>query len=255
MIVNSDDEVGREIILSANGRIVTYGIDNPADAFAIDISEDERGIGYVINLFDVIYDISCNLFGKVNVYNTLACCVCSATFDISTHSIASALLKIEPIEGRAQPIASVRGCRVFLDYAHTPDGLYQTLNSMKKICRGKLFCLFCCGGNREKEKRPLMGKISGDIADFTIITSDNPRYEDECAIIRQIENGIKEVSHNYITIKDRRDAIKYALDRVSRGDLLLIAGKGAERYQERLGEKRYFSDKEEVANYLSLTEA
>lgn len=255
MIVNSDDEVGREIILSANGRIVTYGIDNPADAFAIDISEDERGIGYVINLFDVIYDISCNLFGKVNVYNTLACCVCSATFGISTHSIASALLKTEPIEGRAQPIASVRGCRVFLDYAHTPDGLYQTLNSMKKICRGKLFCLFGCGGNREKEKRPLMGKISGDIADFTIITSDNPRYEDECAIIRQIENGIKEVSHNYITIKDRRDAIKYALDRVSRGDLLLIAGKGAERYQERLGEKRYFSDKEEVANYLSLTEA
>ena len=255
MILNSDDQAGREIMRSATGNVITYGIENPADVFAINVSESERGIEYVINLCDVIYDITCNLFGKVNVYNTLACCACSATFGISTHAIANALLKIKPIEGRAEPVATVNGCKVFIDYAHTPDGLYQTLISMKNICRGKLYCLFGCGGNREVEKRPKMGKIAGELADFTIITSDNPRYEDECAIIRQIEMGIKAVTHSYITIKDRKSAIRYALEKVKNGDLLLIAGKGAEKYQERLGEKIYFSDKEEVLNYTSLTEA
>ena len=255
MIVNSDDEVGREIILSEKGKIVTYGIENPADAFAIDVKESEYGIEYVINLFDVIYEIKSQLIGKVNVYNTLACCVCSATFGVSTYSMVKSLLTIKPIEGRAQYVATVKGCKVFVDYAHTPDGLYQTLTSMRKICKGRLICVFGCGGNREKEKRPKMGKISGSIADFTVITSDNPRYEDECLIIRQIESGIKGVSYNYITIKDRKVAIKYALDKATHDDLLLIAGKGAEKYQERLGEKLYFSDKEEVLKYLSLTEA
>ena len=169
--------------------------------------------------------------------------------------MANTLLKTMPIEGRAQPIATVKGCKVFVDYAHTPDGLLQTLSSMKNICKGRLFCVFGCGGNREKQKRSIMGKISGEIADFTIITNDNPRYEDECAIIRQIEMGVKQVTLNYITIKDRKSAICYALDKVQEGDLLVIAGKGAEKYQEKLGEKRYFSDKDEVLNYLSVTEA
>ena len=255
MIINSDDATGVEMIQSVKGKAITYGIENPADVFAIDVCENENGISYVINLCDAIYDISCNLYGKVNVYNTLACCACSATFGVGVQALANALLKLKPIEGRAQPIALVKGCKVFIDYAHTPDGLYQTLSSMEKICKGKLICVFGCGGNREKEKRPKMGKIAGELADFTIITSDNPRYEDECEIIRQIELGIKQATHNYITIKDRRLAIKYALDKVKNGDLLLIAGKGAEKYQERLGEKTYFSDKEEVLKYLSLTEA
>ena len=255
MVINSDDEVGREILSSANGKVITYGINNPADVFAIDVEENMSGIEYVINLFDVIYDIKCELYGKVNVYNTLACASVAATFGVSAYQIANALSKIKPIEGRAQLVANVKGCNVFVDYAHTPDGLYQTLTSMKNICNGKLFCVFGCGGNREKQKRPIMGKISGNIADFTVVTSDNPRFEDECTIIRQIELGIKEVTYNYITIKDRRIAIKYALDKVKEGDVLVIAGKGAEEYQEVLGEKRYFSDKKEILDYLKLTEA
>lgn len=255
MIVNSDDQAGREILSTADGKIITYGIENPADVFAIDVNESAGGIEYVINLCDAIYDIKSNLIGRVNVYNTLACSACSAAFGINIHTIAKSLLNIPPVEGRAEPIASVRGCLVFIDYAHTPDGLRQTLTSMKKICKGRLFCLFGCGGNREKQKRSVMGKISGSIADFTVITDDNPRYEDECAIIKQIEEGVMSVTHNYITIKDRRSAIQYALDKVGKNDVLLIAGKGAEKYQEILGERRYFSDKDEVLSYLSLTEA
>ncbi len=255
MIVNSDDSLGREILKCAKGKVISYGIDNPADVFAIDVEERQDGIEYVINLFDVIYEIKSNLYGKVNVYNTLACCAVSATFGVKTYVLAKALGKIKPIEGRAQPIATIKGCTVFIDYAHTPDGLYQTLNSMKNICSRKLFCVFGCGGNREKQKRPIMGKIAGQIADFTVVTSDNPRYEDECDIIRQIENGIKQVTYNYITIKDRKSAIKYALDKVGKGDVLVIAGKGAEEYQEILGERRIFSDKKEVLEYLSLMEA
>ena len=255
MVVNSDDDVGREILSVAKGKVITYGINNPADVFAIDVEEKITGIEYVINLFDVIYDIKCVLYGKVNVYNTLACCAVAAMLGVSPDQIASSLKIIKPIEGRAQPIAKTKGCLVFVDYAHTPDGLFQTLTSMKKICKGKLYCVFGCGGNREKQKRSIMGKISGSIADFTVITSDNPRFEDECAIIRQIETGIKEVTYKYITIKDRKAAIRYALDKVCEDDLLVIAGKGAEEYQEVLGEKRYFSDKKEVLEYLELTEA
>ena len=254
MVINSDDEVGREILATASGKVITYGINNPADVFAIDVEENINGIKYVINLFDVIYDIKCELYGKVNVYNTLACASVAATFGVGGYQIEKALSKIKPIEGRAQLVASVKGCNVFVDYAHTPDGLYQTLTSMKNICSGKLYCVFGCGGNREKQKRPIMGKISGNIADFTIITSDNPRFEDECAIIRQIELGIKQTTYNYITIKDRKTAIRYALDKVKEGDVLVVAGKGAEEYQEVLGERRYFSDKKEILDYIKLTE-
>ena len=134
MVVNSDDALGVEILSSAKGKIISYGIDNPADVFAIDVEESEKGISYVINLFDVIYDIQSGLFGKFNVYNTLACSAVAATFGISTHVIARALSKVNPIEGRGQLVASHKGCKVFVDYAHTPDGLSKTLSSMKNIC-------------------------------------------------------------------------------------------------------------------------
>ena len=255
MVVNSDDELGRDIINSNSKGVISYGIENPADVFAINVNENKNGISYVINLFDVIYDINCKLLGKVNVYNTLAACACSATLGANIYDMANALKKMTFVEGRGELVATVRGATVIVDYAHTPDGLLKTLSSLKKICKGKLYCLFGCGGNREKEKRAKMGEISGKLADFTILTSDNPRFEDECEIIRQIERGVKRVTLKYITVKDRKTAICYALDRLSGEDVLLIAGKGAERYQEILGERRYFSDKDEVMRYQSKTEA
>ena len=250
MILNSDDKIGRRII-AKNQNTISYGIYNPADVFAININENPNGIDFVINLFDTIYQIKNKLIGLCNVYNVLCASACTAILGVKTSVIARALQKITPIEGRAEEIERVNGARVFIDYAHTPDGLKRTLLSMRKICLRKLVCLFGCGGNREREKRPVMGAISGAVSDFTILTSDNPRYEEPDTIIEEIESGIKGVTKKYITITDRKSAIHYALSMISDGDVLLIAGKGAETYQEVMGEKIEFSDKEIVKDYLS----
>ena len=250
-IVNVDDALGVDIASDGLANVVTYGLDNPADVFAVNVEEDKNGVSFIINLFDLIYDISLPLFGKFNVYNALAVCACAAIEGVKMHTLAGALKKVKPISGRAEPVAEYNGASVFIDYAHTPDGLKKSLDAMKKICGGKLYCVFGCGGNREKEKRPLMGEIAGIIADFTIITSDNPRYEDPLSIIREIESGIRKVTKNYIVIRDRKNAIGYSVNKLCCGDILLVAGKGAEKYQEVLGVKLEFSDKAVVSDFVS----
>ena len=248
MIINSDDATGREILNDNEGaNVLTYGIYNPADVFAIDITERTDGLGFIVNLFDIIYEMSSPLIGLCNVYNLLASLCFGALAGLKIHTLSGAVRKIGAISGRAERIAELNNADIFLDYAHTPDGLKTTLRSMRKICRGKLYCLFGCGGNREREKRSIMGEISGAISDFTVITSDNPRFEEPIEIISEIERGIKRITGNYITIDDRKEAIAYALSMLKSGDLLVIAGKGAENYQDILGVKHPFSDKEEVA--------
>ena len=247
-IVNVDDEVGRKILRESNADILTYGIDNPADAFAIDVDESVNGISYIVNLFDVIYDVSCPLIGECNVYNTLASAACAAAEGIPIHKIALTLKRISAVKGRAEIVSEFNGAKIYLDYAHTPDGLKRTLAAFRKICDGRLYCLFGCGGNREKEKRPVMGAIAVTLADFAIITTDNPRFEDPCSIIGEIEYGARKVGRNYVTIEDRRKAIEYAMSKLKKGDILIVAGKGAETYQEVLGVKRTFSDSVEVEN-------
>ncbi len=246
-IVNVDDPTGREILCESDAETLTYGIDNPADVFAIDIAESERGISYIINLFDAIYDVDSPLLGECNVYNTLAAAACAAACGIRIHKIALALKHIKAVKGRAEFVCSVNGANVYIDYAHTPDGLKRTLTSFRKVCDGKLYCLFGCGGNREKEKRSVMGAISASLSDFTVITTDNPRFEDPCAIISEIESGVRKISRDYITIEDRKEAIGYAMAKLKKSDILIVAGKGAETYQDVLGVKRDFSDADVIA--------
>jgi UDP-N-acetylmuramoyl-L-alanyl-D-glutamate--2,6-diaminopimelate ligase len=139
-------------------------------------------------------------------------------------------------------VADYCGAKIFVDFAHTPDGLEKSLQALKKHVKGKLFCLFGCGGNRDRTKRPLMGQAVARNADFSVITSDNPRYEDPMDIIAAIEKGYRSVSNRYIIVPDRERAIEYALDLLSSGDVLLVAGKGAEEYQEIMGIKYLFCD-------------
>ena len=253
-VVNVDDELGREIMRNSDAKVLTYGIDNPADVFAIDVDESDKGISYIINLFDAIYDVKTSLIGECNVYNTLAAAAVAAIEEIKVHKIAGALKNLTAVKGRAEFIAEYSGAKIYIDYAHTPDGLKRTLLSFRKICDGKLYCLFGCGGNRDREKRPIMGAISASISDFTVITTDNPRFEDPCAIISEIENGVRKVSKDYITAEDRKEAIKYALTKLRAGDVLVVAGKGAEEYQEVLGVKRKFSDAEVIKEYVLRAE-
>ena len=141
------------------------------------------------------------------------------------------------MEGRLERVCAYNGADIFVDFAHTPDGLGKSLDALRPHCRGRLVCLFGCGGNRDKTKRPLMGETVAKKSDFAVLTSDNPRYEDPLDIISEIEKGYRRFSVCYVVVPDRRHAIDYALDSLREGDLLLVAGKGGEHYQEIMGIK------------------
>lgn len=241
MVINSDDATGLEI-LSENPSAVSYGIDNPADVFAVDITEKINGTSYVINLFDELYEIKLKLPALHNVYNSMAAAACAHIAGIKTSVIAKGLASLEKVSGRLERVAKYNGADIFVDFAHTPDGLEKSLGCLKKLCRGKLYCLFGCGGNRDRSKRPLMGEVAGKYADFCILTSDNPRYEDPYDIICEIEKGLKPSGKNYVTVTERDIATEYAVRLLSDGDILLVAGKGGERYQEIMGIKHAYDD-------------
>ncbi len=248
IVTNSDDTVGREILSMKKGAIA-YGVENPSDVFAIDIKSDANGSTFIINLFDCVYDVSINLIGKFNVYNALAAVSACSLIGVSPKKAVDGLVKADVVSGRLEKIYD-GDFSVYIDYAHTPDGLEKSILALRPIVKGRLISLFGCGGNRDKSKREIMGMVSAKNADFTIITSDNPRYEDPMEIINEIEKGILLINKNYVAIEDREDAIKYALDMLKPSDALLIAGKGSEKYQEILGIKKLYNDKDTVIEYL-----
>ncbi|MDE6104196.1 MAG: UDP-N-acetylmuramoyl-L-alanyl-D-glutamate--2,6-diaminopimelate ligase, partial [Clostridia bacterium] len=169
---------------------------------------------------------------------------------ISTEKIAAGLNILKRLEGRRERVARYNGAEIFVDFAHTPDGLEKSLQALKKLCKGKLYCLFGCGGNRDKTKRPLMGEIAAKNADFCIITSDNPRFEDPYEIITQIEAGIRPTGKEYVTVTERETATEYAIKLLSTGDILLVAGKGGEYYQEIMGIKHSYNDNEVIKKII-----
>ena len=249
IVSNSDDTVGLEIINGNFGKVFSYGIDNPADVFAVKIKETTSITEYFINVFDCILEIKTVLMGKFNVYNALAAATACALIGVKPEKIAEGLSEMKNVSGRMEKVYA-GDFNVYIDYAHTPDGLLKSLSSLRKISSNRLISVFGCGGNRDKGKRSIMGKISGTIADFTVITSDNPRFEEPMAIISEIEKGMLEVSKSYVIVQNRAEAIKYALEYAKTGDTVLIAGKGSEKYQEVLGVKHVFSDKETVLEIL-----
>lgn len=242
-VINVDDETGR--ILSNRENAITYGIENPADVFAIDVKRVRDGQRFVINLFDCIYSVELNLSGKFNVYNALAAATACALCGVKPKKAVEGLENLKGVNGRMEKIYD-GGYSVYLDYAHTPDGLKNALSALKPIAEKRLICVFGCGGNRDEKKRALMGEISGEYADFTVITSDNPRYEDPMDIIYEIEKGVLRKTKKYVAVQERTEGIAYALDYAEKGDVVLIAGKGGEKYQEVFGIKRLYNDKDTV---------
>ena len=182
------------------------------------------------------------MIGRYNVYNALAAATCAYALGVSVYDIRRGLNEVSGVSGRLQYSGSFCGADIFVDFAHTPDGLDKSLSVLKKHCKKRLICLFGCGGNRDKSKRPLMGETAAKKCDFAILTSDNPRYEDPLDIISQIEKGYRRMSLNYVVVPNRKRAIAYALDYVEKGDILLIAGKGGENYQEIMGIKHPYND-------------
>lgn len=248
-VLNSDDAAGREIARFAPSP-VTYGLKNPADVFAVDVEERITGVSFVLNLFDELYEIRLKMPAVHNVYNAMAAATCAKLLGINIGTIAGGLSSLKSVPGRLECAGSFNGAHIFVDFAHTPDGLEKSLQSLKKLCKGRLYCLFGCGGNRDRSKRPLMGAIAAKYADFLIITSDNPRYEDPFDIIREIEEGVRPSGKAYITVTDRETATEYAVHLLKEGDVLLVAGKGGETYQEVMGIKHSYNDNTVIKNII-----
>lgn len=249
-VVNSDDALGVKLA-NVLPDVLSYGLDNPADSFAVNIKEEIGGSSFVINLSDEIYEIKLRLPAIYNVYNALAAATCAHALGVDISVIAAGLESLERVAGRLEKVASYKGADIFVDFAHTPDGLKKSLESLKKLCKGKLYCLFGCGGNRDAGKRPIMGEIAACIADFVIITSDNPRFEDPYEIISQIESGVKKAGKNYVSVTDRESATEYAVNLLEKDDILLVAGKGGENYQEIMGIKHSYNDNTVIKKLIS----
>ena len=202
------------------------------------------------NVNDRLCRVSLSLTGKHNVYNALAAAACADALGITSEEIEEGLTAIKAVKGRLEKVGETNGAQIFVDFAHTPDGLGKSLDSLRLHCKGRLLCLFGCGGNRDKTKRPLMGEIAAKKSDFTVLTSDNPRYEDPLDIITDIEGGYRRFSVKYVVVPQRQKALEYALSFLKKGDILLVAGKGGEEYQEIMGIKYPFNDQAIIEKLL-----
>ncbi len=249
-VVNGDDEAGRRIETTRKGKIVLYGLNTPVDAFAILTDESLRRTECMLNVNDKLCRVSLSFSGRHNVYNALAAATCAMELGVSSECVSRGLTKLKGVKGRLEWIASVRGAEIYVDFAHTPDGLKKAIETLKAHCRGRLICLFGCGGNRDREKRALMGEIAAQKGDFAVLTSDNPRFEDPLDIIVEIERGYRRFSTRYVIVPDRERAIEYAVGLLRKGDVLLVAGKGGETYQEIMGIKYPFVDQDKIIQYL-----
>ncbi len=188
--------------------------------------------------------------GKFTVYNALTVLGIALQLGISLEDSAEALKTARGVKGRVEVVPTPgKDYTVLIDYAHTPDGLENVLSSVKDFCKGRLIAVFGCGGDRDPVKRPIMGRIGQQIADIAVITSDNPRTEDPHAIIEDVLRGVEDRS-NCAVIENRIEAIHYAMDIAEKNDIIVLAGKGHETYQEIMGVKNHLDEREEVAKYL-----
>lgn len=233
-IINIDDVHGRliaEEIRSFKTPLITFGIDNAADIMARDIRIDSKGVSFILATPLYETELRIKIPGKFNVYNALAAASAAYAAGIDKETIRMGLYRVNSVPGRSEIVDTNTPYTVIIDYAHTPDGLENILKTVNQYAKGRIITVFGCGGDRDKEKRPIMGAIAGELSDYVVITSDNPRSEEPMEIIKQIESGIKSTDCDYICIENRRDAIKYAMTTAKPEDIVLIAGKGHETYQ------------------------
>ena len=245
-IINGDDIYAPRLLKMIDIKKATYGLDNAVDLTATDIRVNPSYVEFKMYVNRMLETIRINIPGRFTVYNALAAIGVCSLFGAQMDAISGALGALR-VPGRNEVVELNKTFTVIVDYAHTPASLEAILSSAKKYTKGRIICVFGCGGNRDKEKRAMMGEISGRLADFTIITTDNPRDEKPSKIIEDIESGIKQTRGLYKYIENRRQAIKFAMRIAWKSDVIIIAGKGHETYQEvENGKKLYFDDKEIV---------
>ena len=244
-IANVDDKWYKDVFKNATCRVETFGFSEEADLRAVDVKHVSRpgylGMHYhVTGLLDM--DVEVDIPGEFSVYNSLTAIAVCRHFRVPEEDIKKAL-KAAKVKGRVEMIKVADDFTLMIDYAHNAMSLESLLNTMRDYNPGRLVTVFGCGGNRSKTRRYEMGEVSGKLSDFTIITSDNPRFEEPQDIIDDIITGMKKTDGKYIAICDRKEAIRYAIEHGQPGDVIIIAGKGHETYQEIKGVKYDMDDR------------
>ncbi|MGI6406765.1 MAG: UDP-N-acetylmuramoyl-L-alanyl-D-glutamate--2,6-diaminopimelate ligase [Syntrophaceticus sp.] len=253
-VVNNDDSAAKRIIKCTNVPVITYGIYEQADLRAEDVQLNPDGSSFTVVYKEDSFPVTTSLPGEFNVYNSLAAICVGLQEGVPVTVIQAILKKMKGVPGRFEPVDEGQKFAVVVDYAHTPDGLENVLKTARRVSGGRLITVFGCGGDRDAGKRPVMGRIAGELSDYTIITSDNPRSEAPELIEGQIEDGIQEIQDAcYTIITDRFQAIRHALLSAKEGDFVVIAGKGHETYQI-VGDQVLPFDDHQVAREIIVKE-
>lgn len=234
-VLNADDPASEYFKNTTSAEVITYGLEEGADVRATQISITAQGTQFHVDSFKGSTDIKLRMVGKFNVYNALGAITAALLEDVPLDEIKRSLESLAGVDGRVEAVDAGQPFAVIVDYAHTPDGLENVLKTVNEFAVGRVLTVFGCGGDRDKTKRPIMGKIAAKYSDVVFVTSDNPRTEDPEAILKDIEQGLMEDQvpvEKYQLIADRRMAIQKAIDMASPEDVVLIAGKGHETYQK-----------------------
>jgi UDP-N-acetylmuramoyl-L-alanyl-D-glutamate--2,6-diaminopimelate ligase len=271
VVTNRDDPKGEEIVKGINLPVIRYGLSPPSEISADRVRSSFEGLSCRIRTPKGECSIQSKLIGEYNVYNILAAVAAGIAMGIPLETVKSGVESLEGVPGRFERVANRRGVHVIVDYAHKTDALERVLSGLKNILRnsskgrGKVITVFGCGGDRDRTKRPLMGKVAGTYSNLSILTSDNPRTEDPLAIMNEVEAGLKSLSlfewqkdgigswrskKGYLKIPDRREAIRIAIRLAQPSDAVLIAGKGHEDYQIVGKQKFPFDDRIEAKKAL-----
>lgn len=252
-VINIDDSYGHRVMEKTTAPTITYSTLGKGTLNASDVHMSTKNSQYTVNYKGESYPVSMNTTGLFNVYNTLAAIGACLQEGISMEAIDTALKTFSSVPGRFELIEEGQDFAVVVDYAHTPDGLQNILETAKAIKENRIIIVFGCGGDRDATKRPIMGRIAAEYGDKIYVTSDNPRTEDPVQIVKDVEVGVKEALRDgtsYEVIVDRREAINHAIHDAKAGDIVIIAGKGHENYQILKNETIHFDDREEARKAL-----
>ncbi|QDI90604.1 UDP-N-acetylmuramoyl-L-alanyl-D-glutamate--2,6-diaminopimelate ligase [Salicibibacter halophilus] len=243
-VVNNDDPYARYMIDVSAAPVLTYGLQDGADVRARDLRARPTGTFFTLVVGDESIELNLKMIGRFSVYNALAAAAAAYVSGVSLSVIKQSLEAAKPIPGRFEPVEEEQEFAVIVDYAHTPDSLDNILQTVRELTEQNVYVIVGCGGDRDRTKRPEMAGIAAAYADEAIFTTDNPRSEDPRTILRDMEAGVE--GQSFRTIEDRREAIRYAVHKAKSKDVIVIAGKGHEPYQEVDGTFHTFDDRVEA---------
>ncbi len=249
-VTNVDDKNGLKIVENLPCKVVTYAVDNiNSDYTAKNVAFSPNGVRYEL-VGDKIGRVDCPIPGRFSVYNSLCAASVALALGIEFDDVLISISKSKGVKGRIEVVPTNTDYTVIIDYAHSPDGLENIISSLKEIARGRVVTVFGCGGDRDKTKRPKMGKIAAQLSDFCVVTSDNPRSENPSLIIDDILEGMKDTKTPYEIVENRKEAIAWAMKNAKKDDIILLAGKGHETYQILPTGTIHFDEREAVAEVL-----